>query len=307
MLKWFVVPLLLATVCCIRPSAKADSEATGLDPIISKESPTHQRQQVSSWSSPFSQWRWFNQVLSLHENQIDEVGHMEAKSPSTAANGGTEDDDSMLSLVVLLNDSQEEEEVEEEAFRAKSDGLKDTSTRAPPPFTKRSKPCTNQNQSRCRRGQVSMIPANQVKQGWEEDYTSVPDVLIQFSQKQAEETVCNDLSVQLFRVDLSEHYLEPVWVKEIVHLGMCPSKLQTRSFGKDVWPSTVVETKCLCNNQPCSNLGGDFRCQAVRKPIRTWVRHVEKFMPVQEMITVGCVCVQRTSPEGKYARPAIEA
>ncbi|XP_068203866.1 uncharacterized protein [Palaemon carinicauda] len=306
MLTWFVVPLLLATVCCIHPSAQAESQATGLDAIISKASQTHPRQQVSSWSSPFSQWRWFNPVLSLREDQIDEdptKGHMEVDSPSTAANGDGVDDDSMLSLVLLLDGSEEEEE-----SRVRSEGLKDLSTKVPPPpIMKRSRPCVNQNQSRCRRGQVSMIPVNQVKQGWEEDYSSVPNVMIQFSHKQVEGTVCDDLSVQLFPVDLKEHYLEPFWVREIVHLGICPSKLQTRSFAKDVWPSTIVEAKCLCHNQPCSNLGGDFRCQAVRRPIRTWVRHLEKFMPSQEMITVGCVCVQRASPEGKYAKPGVDA
>ncbi|KAK7085108.1 hypothetical protein SK128_010714 [Halocaridina rubra] len=300
MFKKLVLYVLVCAVFSLWNSSPF-AQATGLE-TFAKES-HRQRQQVSSASSPwspFSQWHWLDPVLSFRENRLEDDETSSSLREANPPLESTGNDDSTLSLVLFLDGSEEE--------RARNEESKISVT--PPAlmnFSKRSKMCLNLGKARCRRGEVSMIPAAQVRQTWEDDYSSVPDVLIQFSQKQAEETACNDLSVQLFRVYLKEHYLEPMWIRDIGHLGMCPSKLQTRRFGEHVFPSSIVETKCLCNDKACSNLGGDFRCQDVRRPIRTWVRHEEKFMPVQEMITVGCVCVQRTSPEGRDAKPVVDS
>ena len=129
---------------------------------------------------------------------------------------------------------------------------------------------------------------------------SIPEGLVSFSQTQQEEVVCRDLTVPLFKVDMRHHYLEPKWMRKTLDVGVCPSMLQERRLGENVWPSSVVEVKCLCQQQSCSDRGWNYRCQAVKQTVRTWVRHSgQSFVPSQETVSVGCMCVQRTSTEGK--------
>ncbi|KAK4325618.1 hypothetical protein Pmani_003825 [Petrolisthes manimaculis] len=166
---------------------------------------------------------------------------------------------------------------------------------------------------RCRRGGgvVPRLTGEEVRHSWSNDYMSVHRAMVHFSQQQqlAGPDVCRDLSVQLFEVDLREHKLEPMWVRETSHLGMCPSMLQERRFGANVWPPAVAEVKCLCLQESCSNLGVDFKCQAVQRPVLTWVRHHHhhNFVPSREMVTVGCVCIRRTSLHARFSMSALQS
>ncbi|KAK8724880.1 hypothetical protein OTU49_010959 [Cherax quadricarinatus] len=246
---------------------------------------------VSSWALP--QWWWLTAVLPLPQSQPRyHTSHSTTKTASDLAT--LSEEDSAMSIVLPGEQLGQSEGGNSEVLQA--------TTPAEGRLNKRSHLCRS---PRCHRGMTNIIPASEVKQSWRKEYLSVPEALVQFSQVQAEEEVCKDLSVQLYSVDLTEHYLEPLWVRETVHLGMCPSKLQTRHLGENVWPPNVVEIKCLCQRETCSNLGGDFRCQVVRRPVRMWVRHQDQFIPMQEMVSVGCVCAQRISPEGKYVRPSL--
>lgn len=277
----FHFALVLASIFC--------KVAAATDARIVNDSEQHHRD-LTPYGLP--QWWLLNSAFSLPQDRLDQPASSLHKV-DTAQDYVSDQDLSVLSLVLPTEDQRE----------------KDASKLAlssPSYLAKRSRRCGTKGRGRCRRGEVTVIPAAQVSESWKNDYAAMPEIMVEFSQKQAEETACKDLSVQLFRVDLSEHFLEPLWVRETAHLGMCPSKLQTRELGSNVMPPRVVETKCLCQQESCSNLGGDFRCQAVRKSITTWVRHEEnKYIPSQELITIGCVCVQRASPEGKYAKTAL--
>ncbi|XP_042203716.1 uncharacterized protein LOC121853563 [Homarus americanus] len=286
MLQRLVVHLLLAAVY-VSFSVASASEVAGPDSFT--EDGQERQQDVSPWVLP--QWWWLSSVLSLPQ---DHTSHATTTKTNQYLVNAVEEEDSTLSLVLPAEGNGENDKVRDDMSR----GGSSAATRV----GKRSRPCRSQGKNRCRRGLVNLVPASEVHQSWKNDYLSVPEALVQFSQEQTEETVCKDLSVQLFRVDLAELQLEPYWVRQTAHLGMCPSKLQTRKLGDNVWPNSVVETKCMCQRELCSNEGGDFRCQAVRRPIRTWVRHMDQFMPTEEMVSVGCVCAQKTSPEGNYAR-----
>lgn len=264
-------------------------EGAASDALVSRQSAAQQEQQVAPLVVP--QWWWLSSLLSLPH------GHRGHTTPAVARKVAAETNESpvsegeagTLSLVLPLDQ-----------LAAGDDSI--PSTPAAGRVAKRGALCRGSGRRACRRGVVATIPASEVRQNWDADYLSIPESLVLFSQKQAEENVCKDLSVQLFRVDLREQYLEPLWVRETVHLGVCPSMLQERRLGEDVWPPSVVEVKCLCQRESCSNLGGDFRCQAVRRSVRTWVRHNnQKFVPSQESVSVGCVCVQRTGIEAKHA------
>lgn len=246
--------------------------------------------ELSPYGLPY--WWLLNSALSLPQERLDQPSSSLRKTDE-AQDDVSDQDLSVLSLMLPTED-----------LREKNVSMLPLSS--PSYLAKRSRRCGTKGRGRCRRGEVTVIPAAQVSEGWKNDYAALPEVMVELSQKQAEETACKGMSVQLFRVDLSEHFLEPLWVRDTVHLGMCPSKLQMRELGSNVMPPRVVETKCLCQQESCSNLGGDFRCQAVKKSISTWVRLEEnKYIPSQELVTIGCVCVQRASPEGKYAKPAL--
>ncbi|XP_045612404.1 uncharacterized protein [Procambarus clarkii] len=289
MLTVMTVQLLVATVCIISLRLASASEVAVADTYTKDGEGS---QQVSPWVLP--QWWWLSSVLSLPQRPPSQ-GH--AKNFNTEINLGIFNQAAVEDSAMPLEPPSEKVKYEES---------KDVHTTVSE-LNKRSRLCKSSGNNRCHRGVANMIPASEVKQSWKNDYLSVPEALVQFSQEHSEETVCKDLSVQLFRVDLSEDYLEPLWVRGTVHLGMCPSKLQTRHLGENVWPPNLVETKCLCQGETCSNLGGDFRCQAVRRPIRMWVRHLDQFIPTQEMVSVGCVCVQRISPGGNSANPSLQS
>lgn len=280
-----LLPLCVAVLLAATPSLATTNPATrGLQQDLQQQQ--QEQQQMAPLVVP--EWWWLSSMLSLPQRHH---GHTAITAAGTPSRNGAADieeagegEAATLSLMLPLDELP----AGDEAGAAGRVG-------------KRGAVCRGGSKGACRRGAVSTMSGSEVRENWGADYLSIPEALVTFSQHQAEEQVCKDLSVQLFRVDLRKDYLEPVWVRETVHLGVCPSMLQERRLGDHVWPSSVVEVKCLCQRASCSNMGGDFRCQAVRRPVRTWVRHgTQTFMPSQETVSVGCVCVQRTGAEANH-------
>ena len=259
------------------------------DALVNRQQQQQQQQQQQIAPLVVPQWWWLSSLLSLPH------GHRSHTTAAAAASAGkvveadesplSEADPGTLSLVLSL------------------DQLPNGDDSLPSPqsvgrVAKRGSLCRGSGRRGCRRGDEATVSADKVRRYWEAEFISIPDALVSFSQKLAEENVCKGLSVQLFPMDLEEHYLEPRWVRETVRLGSCPSMLQERHLGNNVWPSSVVEVKCLCEQHSCSNIGGDFRCQTVRRPVRTWVlTNNQNFVLVEENLSVGCVCVQRTGTQ----------
>ncbi|XP_050685866.1 uncharacterized protein LOC126980239 [Eriocheir sinensis] len=284
-----LLPLCSASLLAATPNLAATGQAAfvGRQGALQQDleqQQQQQQQQVSPLVVP--QWWWLSSMLSLPHGHH---GHATTTAAALASRKGAADteevgegDASTLSLVLPLDDLAAGDE---------SVGR----------VGKRGAGCRGGGKAACRRGAVSTVSSSEVRDNWDADYLSIPQQLVTFSQQQKEDEVCKGLSVQLFAVDLREHNLEPMWVRETVYLGVCPSMLQERRLGEHVWPSSVVEVKCLCQRASCSKKGGDFRCQAVRRTVQTWVRHgSQTFVPSQETVSVGCVCVQRTGTEANH-------
>ncbi|XP_063842212.1 uncharacterized protein LOC135089954 [Scylla paramamosain] len=265
------------------------------DTLVSREGAVQQQQQQQQVPPlVVPEWWWLSSLLSM---QHGHRGHTAAAADAAARKVAADTEESpenegeadTLSLVVPLGRLAEADEPV-------------ASTRTAGRVGKRGAVCRGAGRRACRRGELTPVPASKVTQSWEADYMSIPEGLVSLSQMQQEEAVCRDLSVPLFRVDMRHHYVEPRWMRNTLDVGVCPSILQEKRLGENVWPPSVVEVKCLCQQQSCSDRGWDFRCQAVQQTIMTWVRQSSQdFMPSTEVVSVGCMCAQRTGTEGRVA------
>lgn len=289
---------LLAWACTSLLGASGSEAAVGGS--FGSDGQGRQESQVLPWTT--QQWWWLTDLLSLPHGQMDEMSARRAKTGQVMGSVGQEA--SAVSVLVPLDppgDRHGARLVPLDPPR-ESPGTREEVRR----LLKR--PCRSGGRSACRRRTMAMMPFTEVWKGWRAEYLSVPEALVQLSQQQtAGDSVCEDLSVQLFTVDLRDHQIEPLWEGDSFYIGMCPSKLQTRSLGDNVWPPRVVESVCVCQQSTCSNLGGEFLCQAVRRPITIWLRRDNSYLPSHEMVSVGCFCGQRISRNGQYAEPALSS
>ncbi|KAF2344434.1 Interleukin-17 family, partial [Trinorchestia longiramus] len=131
-------------------------------------------------------------------------------------------------------------------------------------------------------------------------FADIPRSLVEFSVlgfKQKEH--CENLDIPLFPVYLKQILLSPSWIRDISHLGWCPSVLTTKDLGPNSFPAKLIEVKCLCERKKCSARGTDFRCVSVHRMIATWKRFStngkirKPFSPTMTRVRIGCVCAQR--------------
>ncbi|XP_071552294.1 uncharacterized protein [Panulirus ornatus] len=272
-----LIRLSLAWACTFLMAASAAED--NLPHSLGKDGEERPQQ----WS-PSAQWAWLANVLSVSHDPLDDP----SSKTKLEVLKSSDSEALPVSLVLPLEGWSDGDKMKKESWRSK-------------------RRCRSGSKGMCNRSVVNPISFSEVLENWESDYLTIPASLVKFSQEQAGDTVCKDLSVQLFTVDLKEHQIQPLWLQETIKIGICPSKLQIRNLGKHIWPSRLVETKCLCQERPCSNLGGDYKCQTVRRPITIWAQHQSEYVPSQEMVSVGCVCVQRISYQGKFATTGLSS
>lgn len=96
--------------------------------------------------------------------------------------------------------------------------------------------------------------------------------------------------------------LSPSWLVNATVEGECPWQLVVRQLG-DRTPSSIVELSCgQCLGHRCSR-GGLFKCTEVKKAVTIWTTegvgsHIQHHRPLQEEVTVACVCAQKHSLQG---------
>ena len=112
---------------------------------------------------------------------------------------------------------------------------------------------------------IEDMNAYQVVHNYENYFADIPLSLLKLSEMGGlQNRTCGSFSVPLFPVKFHNEDILPAWIKGADVIGWCPSILTMRRLGHQVFPSQVVEHKCLCNQSKCSHQGVDFRCVPCR-------------------------------------------
>ena len=144
----------------------------------------------------------------------------------------------------------------------------------------------------CRICRSDGVTSDEVTQRFLNDYAYVPQALVNLTQHEGQKELCENLSVNLFEADVKKLDLG---YKINSRIGFCPSMLQTKDLQikESIFPSKIIEVKCLCDSSSCSNKGYDYKCVPAKEMINIWYKHNNKFSSLYRNVTVACLCVQK--------------
>ncbi|XP_047737360.1 uncharacterized protein LOC125178204 [Hyalella azteca] len=135
----------------------------------------------------------------------------------------------------------------------------------------------------------------------QDNLVAVPMALVHTSQALQQDVNCSKVRASLHSNSLTPSMLlQPPWLHLSPSLGSCPTQYVVRHLGPNTSPSALLEARCLCKGEPCSNEG--HQCVPVSRQVP--VLHgrgapSSRSLSLQEVV-VGCACVLRPGLMADY-------